>query len=362
MKVAVLNGDGVSAEVVPPVVNILNEIGRGGVDLAIEQAPIGGAAMDLTGVALPPETIRVARNAEAILLGAVGTPAYEALAKLRPGSGLLRLRKELGLFANFRPVKVFPQLKNASPLKSELVEGVDLVIIRELNGDIYYGEPRGAVSRPDGGRTSVNTMLYSEEEIARIARIGFETARSRSGRLCSVDKANVLETMRLWRDVVSEIGREYPDVELKHLYVDAAAMALVQRPQQFDVILTSNLFGDILSDEAAVLGGSIGMLPSASLGEGRKGLYEPIHGSAPDIAGQNIANPIGAILSLAMMLRLTFCYNALADALEGAVGDVLACGVRTRDIAEPGTVVVGTREMGEAILKAFIERKSRISA
>jgi 3-isopropylmalate dehydrogenase len=353
MKIAVLNGDGVSAEVVPAALEILMKLQTRDLRFDFAESPIGGAAMDLTGDPLPPETLALAKNADAIILGAVGTPAYEALAKTRPGRGLIRLRRELGLFANLRPVRVFPELVAASPLKPELLAGADLLVVRELSGGLYYGTPRGRIETSDGQRESVNTMRYTEAEIARVAHVAFRAARQRRKKLCSVDKANVLETMALWREVVTEVGREYPDVALRHLYMDAAAMALVQAPAQFDVIVCGNLFGDILSDEAAVLGGSIGMLPSASLGEGRKGLYEPIHGSAPDIAGKDIANPIGTILSAAMMLRLTFDLEEPAARIEAAVDSVLKRGLRTRDIATPGTTVVGTRAMGHAILEAL---------
>lgn len=350
--IAVLDGDGISAEVVPPALAILDAVTRDN-PIPRAHAPIGGAAMDVAGDPLPDATLQLAREADAILVGAVGTPAYEALAKERPGRGLLRLRRELGLFANLRPVKVFHELRDASSLKPELIDGLDILIIRELNGDLYFGEPRGRSLTADGERQCINTMRYSETEIARIARLGFETARSRSGKLCSVDKANVLETMALWREVVSEVARDYPDVELRHLYIDAAAMKLVMTPKQFDVIVTTNLFGDILSDEAAVLGGSIGMLPSASMAAGKKGLYEPIHGSAPDIAGLDRANPIGTILSVAMMLRLTFDREEAARRIEDAVSRVLASGLRTADIAGQSGRRVGTREMGAAVLAAL---------
>lgn len=352
MLLAVLDGDGISAEIVPPALAILDAV-TGDDPIPRRHAPIGGAAMDAAGDPLPDATLKLARDADAIFLGAVGTPAYEALAKEKPGRGLLRLRRELGLFANLRPVKVFDELRDASPLKPELIGGLDLLIVRELNGDIYYGEPRGRSLTEDGLRQCINTMKYTETEIERIGRVGFEMARQRSGKLCSVDKANVLETMALWREVMTEVGREYPDVELRHLYVDAAAMGLATRPKQFDVIVCGNLFGDILSDEAAVLNGSIGMLPSASIAAGRKGLYEPVHGSAPDIAGQDRANPLGAILSVALMLRTTFDRPAAAQQIDDAVRHVLRSGVRTADIAQAGERVVGTREMGEAVLAAL---------
>jgi 3-isopropylmalate dehydrogenase len=354
MKVAVLPGDGVSQEIVPQAINVLKALSRFGVEFEFEEALVGGAAMDAVDNALPDETLEVARKADAILLGAVGTPAYEALTRAgRPGTGLLRLRKELGLYANYRPAKVFSELVDTSPLKREIVEGLDILIIRELNGDLYYGQPRGRSTNAKGERESINTMRYSESEIARVGHAAFRAARSRRHKVCSVDKANVLETMALWREVMTEVGLEYPDVELTHMLADAAAMALARAPKQFDVIVTGNLFGDILSDEAAMLTGSIGMVPSASMGEGRKGLYEPIHGSAPDIAGKDIANPLAMILSAGMMLRHSFDLAAEADRVENAVRKVLAAGLRTRDIAEPGMKTVGTAEMGAAVVAAL---------
>jgi 3-isopropylmalate dehydrogenase len=287
------------------------------------------------------------------LFGAEGGFQYETLPRgLRPGDALLTLRRELDLYANYRPILLFPELIGASTLRPEVIDGLDLLILRELAGDIYFGEPRGIEDGPNG-RAGFNTARYDEHEIRRIARAGFEAARKRRGKLCSVDKANVLEVSELWRDVVEEVATEFPDVELSHLYVDAAAMMLVRQPKSFDVIVTGNLFGDILSDEAAMLTGSIGMLPSASIGTGRKGLFEPVHGCAPDIAGQDVANPLAAILSAAMMLRLTFGLEGPAARIERAVRDVLASGLRTRDIAEPGTRIVGTRAMGEAVAAAL---------
>ena len=354
MKIAVFPGDGVGPEIVGQAVLSLQALSRHGVRFEFEHGLIGGAAYDAHGDPLPDSTLEMARRCDAILLGAAGGFDYETLPRdKRPGAGLLRLRKELALYANLRPVILFPELVDASTLKREVVEGLDMLIVRELNGDIYFGQPRGLQPTEDGQRMSINTMRYSESEIRRIAHAGFKLARSRSGKLCSVDKANVLETMELWRDVFIEVGAEYPDVALSHLYVDAAAMALIRYPREFDVIVTGNMFGDILSDEAAMLSGSIGMLPSASLGEGDKGLYEPIHGSAPDIAGKDIANPIATILSAALMVRHTFKLDTHARMIEDAVRKTLAAGYRTKDIAEPGKRVVGTKEMGEAIAAAI---------
>ncbi|MFC7398506.1 3-isopropylmalate dehydrogenase [Chelatococcus sp. GCM10030263] len=354
MKIALLPGDGIGKEIVPEAVKILKALSSAGLAFDMEEAPIAGAGVDAADDPLPPETLALCRRSDAILFGAAGAPQYEALPRTkRPGLGLLRLRKELALFANYRPAKLLPELRNATTLKPEVVDGLDLLILRELNGDIYFGEPRGRVEQEGAEREAINTMRYKESEIARIAHVAFRVARGRSRKLCSVDKANVLETMVLWRQVVTEIGKQYPDVALTHMYVDAAAMALVRAPKDFDVILTGNMFGDILSDEAAMLTGSIGMLPSASLGEGKKGLYEPIHGSAPDIAGRNIANPLATILSAAMMLRYSFDLPDAADQIEQAVRRVLAAGLRTADIAEPGTTVVGTREMGDAVAAAL---------
>jgi len=347
VKVALLPGDGIGQEVTAQAVKVLRALDE---PLEFEQAPIGEEGIELCGDAVPPATLDLARRADAILLGATGVPADEH----RPlsegaGSGVLRLRTHLNLYANFRPIILFPELLGASALRPEIVDGVDLVILRELNGDIYFGEPRGIGISPSGARVGFNTMRYSEPEIERIARVAFETARKRRRKVCSVDKANVLETMVLWREVITRLGREYPDVELSHLYIDAAAMALIRNPRQFDVIVSGNMFGDILSDAAAMLAGGIGVLPSASLGDGPKGLYEPVHGSAPDIAGRDIANPIASILSAAMMLRLSFNHPESAAQIERAVKRVLAAGLRTADIMEPGKRRVGTREMGDAI-------------
>ncbi len=352
MKIAVLPGDGIGKEVTAQAVRALRAVA--GSEVELTEALVGGVAVAAAGVPLPPATLELARNSEAILFGAVGGPGDESGPRdKRPGLGLLTLRRELGLFANFRPAFLFPELIGASSLRPELVEGLDLIILRELNGDIYYGEPRGISVNAAGRREGVNTMRYSEPEIERIAHIAFRASRGRRRKVCSVDKANVLETMQLWRETVARVGKEYPDVELTHLFVDAAAMQLLRAPRQFDVVVTGNLFGDILSDAAAMLTGSIGMLPSASLGEGNKGLYEPVHGSAPDIAGRDIANPLAAILSAAMLLRYSFGRNADAERIERAVRAVLAAGLRTADIHQPGTRKVGTQEMGDAVVAAL---------
>jgi 3-isopropylmalate dehydrogenase len=350
VKVALLPGDGIGQEVTAQALKVLRALDE---PFDFEQAPIGEEGLQLCDDAVPPATLDLARRADAILLGATGVPADEH----RPlsegaGAAILRLRTDLRLYANFRPISLFPELLGASTLKPGIVEGVDLVILRELNGDIYFGQPRGIEVSSSGERTGFNTMRYSESEIERIGRVAFETARKRRRKLCSVDKANVLETMALWREVITRLGREYPDIELTHLYVDAAAMALMRNPRQFDVIVSGNMFGDILSDAAAMLAGGIGMLPSASLGEGTKGLYEPVHGSAPDIAGHDIANPIASILSAAMMLRLSFNRLEAAARIERAVQNVLRAGLRTADIMEPGMRRVGTEEMGAAIAAA----------
>ena len=304
MKIAVLAGDGIGPEITAQAVRVLEVLARDGLDVQTESALVGGAAVDATGDPLPEETLRVCESARAILFGAVGGPAYDKLPRpQRPEQGLLRLRKHFDLFANLRPAMVYPELAEASPLKADIVAGLDILIMRELTGDIYFGQPRGIRTNEAGEREGFDTMRYSESEIRRIAQRGFEAARRRQRRLCSVDKANVLETTQLWRDVVTEVGKDYPDVELSHMYVDNAAMQLIRQPRQFDVIVTGNMFGDILSDAASMLTGSIGMLPSASLNASGFGMYEPIHGSAPDIAGTNKANPLATILSLAMLLR-----------------------------------------------------------
>ena len=353
MKIAILPGDGIGPEIVGEALKVLNALSAQGVSVETEMAPIGGAGYDAQGHPLPETTLALARSADAILLGAVGGPRYDALAReLRPEQGILAIRKALGLFANLRPALLFPELTAASTLKREVVEGLDLLIVRELTGDIYFGEPRGRRTT-NGEAEGFDTMRYRASEIRRIARVGFETARKRGRKLCSVDKANVLDTSMLWREVVTAVARDYPEVVLSHMYVDNAAMQLVRNPKQFDVIVTGNLFGDILSDEASMLAGSIGMLPSASLDERQKGLYEPIHGSAPDIAGQDKANPLATILSLAMMFRYTFAREDLAGRIENAVRAVLASGLRTGDIAQPGERIVGTRAMGDAVVNAL---------
>jgi 3-isopropylmalate dehydrogenase len=354
MTVAVLPGDGIGRETVPQALKVLRALERTGLQFDLRHGLIGSAAVEAGEAPLPQRTLDLARASGAILFGAVGDYGNDKLPRSqRAGSGLLRLRKELGLFANFRPAKLFPELIGASSLRPEIVEGMDLVILRELNGDLYFGEPRGVSTLPSGERVGVNTMRYTESEIERIAHAGFRMARRRRRKLCSVDKANVLETMVLWREVVTRLGREYPDVELSHLYVDAAAMSLLRNPRQFDVIVTGNVFGDILSDEAAMLTGSLGMLPSASLGDGTLGLYEPVHGSAPDIAGKDVANPLGTILSAAMMLRHSFGLDDAAEQIEQAVRRVLADGFRTADIRQDGTRLLGTEAMGDAVAAAL---------
>ena len=354
MKIAVLAGDGIGPEIVEQAVRVLKALARDGLKLELEDAPFGGAGVDTHGDPLPERTLGLARAADAVLCGAVGGPKYDALPRAqRPEQGILRLRKALGLFANLRPALLFPELTGASSLKPEVVSGLDIMIVRELTGDIYFGEPRGRRTNASGAREGFDTMLYSEPEIRRIAEVGFATAMKRSRRLTSVDKENVLETSRFWREVVSDVGKRYPEVALTHMYVDNAAMQLVRAPKHFDVIVTGNLFGDILSDEASMLTGSIGMLPSASLDASSKGLYEPVHGSAPDIAGKDLANPLATILSAAMMLRYTFGQDASALRIEAAVRKVLAAGYRTADIFEPGTRKVGTREMGDAVVAAL---------
>lgn len=354
MKIAVLPGDGIGVEIVTQAVRVLEFLRGDGLDLTIETAPIGGAGYEAAGHPLPEATLDLARRADAILLGAVGGPRYDALPRpLRPEQGILSLRKSLELFANLRPALLYPELADASTLKPEVVAGLDLMIVRELTGDIYFGEPRGRRNNAAGDVEGFDTMVYSEPEIRRIAKAGFEIARKRARKLCSVDKANVLDTSILWREVVTAVAAEYRDVELSHMYVDNAAMQLVRNPRQFDVIVTGNIFGDILSDEASMLAGSIGMLPSASLDANGKGLYEPIHGSAPDIAGKDVANPLATILSLALMFRHSFARAEVASRIEGAVRGVLAAGLRTRDIAQPGERVVGTRAMGDGVLAAL---------
>jgi 3-isopropylmalate dehydrogenase len=357
MKVAVLPGDGIGPEIVAQAVKALEALRSDGLQLELEEAPIGGAAYEAAGDPLPEATLRLAREADAVLLGAVGGPKYDALPRpMRPEQGLLRIRKDLGLFANLRPAVLYPELAAASALRPEVVAGLDILIVRELTGDVYFGQPRGRRTSDAGEREGFDTMKYSESEIRRIARVAFEIAMRRSRRLCSVDKANVLDTSILWREVLNEVAGDYPRVELSHMYVDNAAMQLVRAPKQFDVIVTGNLFGDILSDEASMLTGSIGMLPSASLDARNKGLYEPIHGSAPDIAGKGLANPLATILSAAMMLRHTFGRADAAERIEGAVRQVLRQGYRTADIFQDGARRVGTAEMGEAVVAALRHR------
>ncbi len=354
MKIAILPGDGIGREIVAEAVKLLDHLRREGHAIETETAPIGGAGYDAAGHPLPDATLALAQAADAVLMGAVGGPQYDTLPRaLRPEQGILGIRKALRLFANLRPALLYPELAASSSLKPEIVAGLDIMIIRELTGDIYFGQPRGRRVNAAGETEGFDTMHYAVPEIERIARVGFETARKRSRRLCSVDKANVLDTSILWREVVTALAGEYPDVALSHMYVDNAAMQLVRAPRQFDVIVTGNLFGDILSDEASMLAGSIGMLPSASLDAAGKGLYEPIHGSAPDIAGQGKANPLATLLSLAMMFRYTFAQAELATRIEAAVRAVLAAGVRTADIAAPGDKVVGTRAMGDAVVAAL---------
>jgi 3-isopropylmalate dehydrogenase len=354
MKICVLPGDGIGPEITAEALRVLRALD---LTFEIEEALIGGGAVDAVGDPYPEATSRLARAADAVLLGAVGGPKWDGLAReQRPERGLLRIRKELNLFANLRPAILYPELANASTLKAEIVAGLDILIVRELTGDTYFGQPRGIELREVDGRRErfgFNTMHYTESEIRRIGRVAFEAARRRGKRLCSVDKMNVLETTQLWRDVMTELAPEYPDVELSHMLVDNAAMQLVRAPKQFDVMVTGNMFGDILSDEASMLTGSIGMLPSASLDENNKGLYEPSHGSAPDIAGKGVANPLATILSAAMMLRYSFGLEEAAQRIERAVKKVLAQGYRTGDIYEPGTRRVGTREMGDAVLAAL---------
>jgi 3-isopropylmalate dehydrogenase len=357
MKIAVLPGDGIGPEIMREAVKVLDALKSDGLKIETELAPVGGAGYDAAKDPLPAATLKLAEQADAVLFGAVGGPKYDTLERpMRPEQGLLRLRKGLGLFANLRPAVLYPELAGASTLRPDVVAGLDIMILRELTGDIYFGQPRGRRTNAAGEREGFDTMLYAESEIVRIARVGFETARKRNRRLCSVDKANVLDTSILWREVVSELAKSYPEVELSHMYVDNAAMQLVRAPKQFDVIVTGNMFGDILSDEASMLTGSIGMLPSASLDAHNKGLYEPIHGSAPDIAGKNLANPLGTILSVALMMRYTFNHEQAANRIESAVRRVLADGMRTGDIYQDGCRKVGTAQMGEAVIAALAHR------
>ena len=355
-RLAVLPGDGIGQEVVPEAVKALQVVAReGGVGLEFEQALVGGVAIDAHGTPCPEATLALCRSANAILFGAVGGPKWDALPPdRRPERGLLTLRKTLDLYANLRPAKLYPMLVDASPLKRSVVEGADLLVVRELTGGLYFGEPRG-IEQVDGGLRGYNTMSYTSAEIERVARLAFGIARQRRRRLTSVDKANVLVVSQLWRRVVTEVARDFPDVELEHLLVDACAMALIAEPRRFDTIVTENTFGDILSDEAAILAGSMGMLPSASLGE-RAALYEPVHGSAPDITGQGIANPLAAILSAAMLLRHSLELSKEADRVEEAVRQALEAGFRTRDIHQPGTRLVGTAQMGDVVVRELEAR------
>ncbi len=355
MKIAILPGDGIGTEIVEQAVKVLNALGQ---KFEMESAPVGGAGYEAHGHPLPEGTLKLAKEADAILFGAVGDWKYDSLERsLRPEQAILGLRKHLTLFANFRPAILYPELVGASTLKPEVVSGLDILIVRELNGDIYFGQPRGVRAAPDGpfqgAREGFDTMRYAEPEIRRIAHVAFQAAQKRGKRLTSVDQANGLETLQFWEDIMIDVAKEYPDVELDHMYVDNAAMQLVRAPKKFDVIVTGNMFGDILSDAAAMLTGSIGMLPSASLDANNKGLYEPSHGSAPDIAGKGIANPLATILSAAMMLRFSLNLPAEADRIENAVKKVLAQGLRTPDIYEAGTTKVGTTEMGDAVVKAL---------
>ena len=347
MKIAVLPGDGIGKEIVSEAIKVLARLG---LKFEFEEAPVGGAGFEASGHPLPERTLALARQADAILFGAVGDPRYDALPSAnRPEQAILGLRKELSLFANLRPAQVYEELADASALRPEVVAGLDILIVRELTGDIYFGEPKGVRQHATGGREGFDTMRYSEAEIRRIARVAFEAARRRGKKVCSVDKANVLETSRLWREVVTQESRKFSDIALSHMYVDNCAMQLVRNPKQFDVIVTGNLFGDILSDEASMLTGSIGMLPSASLDANNKGLYEPIHGSAPDIAGKGVANPLATILSAAMMLRHSLNQAAAADRVESAVKKTLRDGYRTADIYTAGTRKVSTAEMAAAV-------------
>ena len=355
MKIAVLPGDGIGPEIIAEAVKVLNALGE---PFEMETAPVGGAGYEAKGHPLPEDTLKLAKEADAILFGSVGDWKYDTLAReLRPEQAILGLRKHLSLFANLRPAICYPELTEASSLKPEIIAGLNILIVRELNGDIYFGSPKGIRTATDGlfpgAREGFDTMRYSEPEVERIAHVAFQAAQKRHKRLCSVDKSNVLETSQLWREVMTRIGQEYPDVELSHMYVDNAAMQLVKAPKAFDVVVTGNLFGDILSDEASMLTGSIGMLPSASLDKNNKGLYEPSHGSAPDIAGKGIANPLATILSAAMMLRYSLGKAEQANRIEAAVQKVLAQGYRTGDIKTAGCQLVGTKEMGEAVLKAL---------
>lgn len=351
MKIAVLPGDGIGPEIVAQAVKVLDALN---LNLEMTEAPIGGAGYEVSGDPLPADTLQLAKEADAVLLGAVGDWKYDTLERhLRPERGLLRIRKELNLFANLRPALLYPELADASTLKPEVVSGLDIMIVRELTGDIYFGQPRGISTLANGEREGVNTMRYAESEIRRIGRVAFDIAMKRNKKVCSVDKANVLECTELWRQVMIELSADYPEVELSHMYVDNAAMQLIRAPKQFDVMVTGNIFGDILSDEASMLTGSIGMLPSASLDANNKGMYEPSHGSAPDLAGKNVANPLATILSAAMMMRYTFNDELHALKIENAVKKALAQGYRTADIVTAGCKKVSCSDMGNAVLAAL---------
>jgi 3-isopropylmalate dehydrogenase len=354
MKIAVLPGDGIGPEIVVQATKVLEALRSDGLKIEMEHGHIGGAGYDAAKDPLPEATLKLSKESDAVLLGAVGGYQYDNLPRaMRPEQGLLRIRKGLGLFANLRPAMVYPELVNASTLRSDIVSGLDIMILRELTGDIYFGQPRGIRTLENGERQGFDTMHYSESEIRRVAHVGFQIAMKRNKKLCSVDKANVLDTSMFWREIVTEVAKEYPQVATSHMYVDNAAMQLVRAPKQFDVILTGNIFGDILSDEASMLTGSIGMLPSASLDANNKGLYEPCHGSAPDIAGKDIANPLATILSVAMMMQYTFGRADIAQRIEGAVRKVLQQGLRTGDIYEEGKQKVGCAAMGDAVVKAL---------
>ncbi len=354
-KILILPGDGIGPEIIAQAEKVLAfYINECGVKLELEQGLLGGCAVDEAGVPLPDETLAKAKESDAVLLGSVGGPKWDTIERsIRPERGLLAIRSGLGLFANLRPAVLFPQLVSASTLKEDVVSGLDIMIVRELTGGIYFGQPRGIKELEDGQRQGFNTLVYSESEIERIARIAFESASKRQGRVCSVDKANVLESTELWREVVTNVAKGYPEIELEHMYVDNAAMQLVRNPNQFDVMVTTNMFGDILSDLASMLTGSIGMLPSASLASDGSGMYEPSHGSAPDIAGQNLANPLATIMSLAMLFKYSLDEAKIADQIEQAVSQVLSDGLRTKDIESEGMTCVGTNEMGDAVVKAL---------
>ncbi|HYW05151.1 MAG TPA: 3-isopropylmalate dehydrogenase [Gammaproteobacteria bacterium] len=354
-RVLLLPGDGIGPEIVAEAVKVLETLQHDfGLELDLDEALVGGAAYEKRGSPLPDETLARARAADAVLLGAVGGPQWDGLEReLRPERGLLRLRAELELFANLRPAILYPELAEASSLKPSVVSGLDIMIVRELTGGIYFGQPRGIRTLDSGEREGFNTLVYRESEIERIGRVAFDIARQRDGRVCSVDKANVLEVSELWREVMERVSRDYPDVALSHMYVDNASMQLVRAPKQFDVVVTTNMFGDILSDTAAMLTGSIGMLPSASLAADGSGMYEPIHGSAPDLAGKGVANPLATILSVAMMLRYSLREPQLADRVQAAVGAMLESGLRTADLAGEGGVATGTAGMGDAVVSAL---------